>query len=126
MSPRYEVFEHLLNEKRVRFSEVSRETGVSYSTFTDWRAGRYNPKREKIEKLAAYFGVPTDIFYVDGEIESDAHPYYVNDEAMEMMSEIFNRPELKILFNASRNAKKDQVLFAAEMLDRMKGTNPDG
>ena len=56
----YEIFERLLSQKGVRVIDVSRDTGISNSMFTDWKKGRYTPKTDKLEKIAAYFGVSVD------------------------------------------------------------------
>lgn len=53
----WERFEELMKAKRLRIADVARETGISYSTFTDWKAGRYTPKADKIQKLADFFDV---------------------------------------------------------------------
>ncbi len=37
--------------------EVSEAIGVSYYTFTDWVNGKKYPRMDKVEKLAAYFGI---------------------------------------------------------------------
>ena len=42
--------------------EVSKQTGISSSTFSDWKSGRSNPKIEKLKKIADYFGVTVDYF----------------------------------------------------------------
>lgn len=53
----WDRFEGLMKAKRLRIADVARETGISYSTFTDWKAGRYHPKADKIQKLADFFNV---------------------------------------------------------------------
>lgn len=53
----WERFEELMKAKKLRIADVSRETGISYSTFTDWKAGRYTPKADKIQKIADFFDV---------------------------------------------------------------------
>lgn len=37
--------------------DVSEAIGVSYYTFTDWVNGKKYPRMDKVEKLAAYFGI---------------------------------------------------------------------
>lgn len=37
--------------------DVSDAIGVSYYTFTDWVKGKKYPRMDKVEKLAAYFGI---------------------------------------------------------------------
>lgn len=43
-------------------ADVARETGIAQSTFSDWKAGRYVPKMDKIARIADCFGVPIDAF----------------------------------------------------------------
>lgn len=37
--------------------DVSKAIGVSYYTFTDWVKGKKYPRMDKVERLAAYFGI---------------------------------------------------------------------
>lgn len=53
----WERFELLMKENKMRIADVSRATGISYSTFTDWKAGRYKPKADKMLTIANFFGV---------------------------------------------------------------------
>jgi len=53
----YEIYAQLRDKKGVRDSDVAKATGVTKSTFTDWKKGRSVPKDEKIQKIADYFGV---------------------------------------------------------------------
>lgn len=59
----YEKFAKLLNERQVTAYQVSKATGIASSTFYEWRDGRYEPKVEKIKKIADYFDVPLTYFY---------------------------------------------------------------
>lgn len=43
-------------------STVAQCTGLSPSTFSDWKQGRSEPKLEKIYKICKYFNVPIDTF----------------------------------------------------------------
>lgn len=66
----FERFMRLLKEKGKRFSDVARETGIPYSTFTDWKAGRYIPKVDKLQKIADYFDVSMDYLLTGQEPEA--------------------------------------------------------
>lgn len=44
-----------INKKSRR--DVSEALGVSYYTLTDWVNGKKYPRMDKVEKLAAYFGI---------------------------------------------------------------------
>ena len=54
----YEIFSELLQKYGVTPYKVSKETGVSQSTLSDWKRGISTPKPDKIQKIADYFGVP--------------------------------------------------------------------
>lgn len=45
--------------------QVAKATGINRSTFSDWKSGRSEPKREKLQKIAKYFGISTDYFFDD-------------------------------------------------------------
>ena len=56
----YQYFEQLLKMDGSTVYRVSKETGISASTFTDWKNGRSVPKADKLKKIADYFGVSLD------------------------------------------------------------------
>lgn len=53
----YEKYIALRDEKGVTDYEVSKETGIAQSTFSDWKSGRSKPKVAKLLKIAKYFDV---------------------------------------------------------------------
>ena len=48
--------------KHVTDYRVSVDTGITKSTFTDWKSGRSKPKMDKLSILADYFGVSIEYF----------------------------------------------------------------
>lgn len=58
----YKKFEELLKKRKINAYQVSKETGISNSTLSDWKNGRSRPKIDKLIILADYFGVPVDYF----------------------------------------------------------------
>lgn len=53
----YEIYYKLRTEKGCKDADVARETGITKSTFSDWKNGRSNPKQDKLQKIADFFGV---------------------------------------------------------------------
>lgn len=64
----YELFEKLLKERNVKASDVNKGTGVASSTLTEWKQGRYEPKIDKLQKIADFFNVPVS-YFKDEEVE---------------------------------------------------------
>ena len=58
----YQKFAELLGKSNKTAYQVSKDTGVSTSTLTNWKYGRYTPKVDKLKALADYFGVPIEYF----------------------------------------------------------------
>lgn len=56
----YARLEHLLAAHGVTVYQVSKATGISPSTFSDWKSGRSSPKADKLARLADYFGIGLD------------------------------------------------------------------
>ena len=61
----YQVFENLMQKKGVTAYKVSKETGISQATLSDWRRGRSQPKIDKLLKIAKYFGVDVNVLISD-------------------------------------------------------------
>lgn len=61
----YQKYILLRDSRHLTDYRVSRDTGITKSTFTDWKNGRSNPKLEKLKTLADYFGVTVDYFLED-------------------------------------------------------------
>ena len=66
----YEIYCRLREAKGVKDSDVVKATGITKSTFSDWKSGRSKPKNEKLQKIADYFGVTVD-YLMTGETPSD-------------------------------------------------------
>ena len=53
----YEKYARLRDAKGMTDYAVSKATGISTSTLTDWKKGRSVPKADKLKILAGLFGV---------------------------------------------------------------------
>lgn len=61
----YEKYLLLINKRGVTNYKVAKDTGITASTFSDWKSGRSKPKIEKLKILADYFGVSVSYFFDD-------------------------------------------------------------
>ena len=51
--------------------------------------------------------------------------YYMNNDARDMAQFLFENPEYKVLFDASRKVKKEDIDFVKQMIDRVRGNSDD-
>ena len=58
----YAKYLKLRDAKGLSDYKVANDTGITKSTFADWKSGRSEPKLEKLAKIAEYFEVTVDYF----------------------------------------------------------------
>ena len=56
----YSVLERLMAARGISAYRLSRDTGISPSSLSDWKRGRSAPKADKLSIIADYFGVSLD------------------------------------------------------------------
>lgn len=66
----YEIFEQLCKKFSVTPYRACKETGLTTATISNWKAGRYTPKADKLQKIADYFGVTIE-YLMTGESSSE-------------------------------------------------------
>lgn len=115
----YDIFEKLCAEKGVTPYRVCKETGLTTSTISNWKAGRYTPKTDKLQKIADFFGVSIE-FLMGTEEKEESPTYYMNDETAAIAQDIFENKELRVLFDAARNAEPEDLTAVHSMLLALK------
>lgn len=115
----YEKFEELLKKNNVTAYRVAKETGVTTATLTSWKQGKYTPKREKLQKIADYFGVSVEYFTGEESIEETSNKgYYIDEETAKTAQEIYNND--KILFDVYKTADKERLVAFAKKLSELR------
>ncbi len=114
----YEVFENLLISKGLRTADVVKATGIRASIFSDWKSGRYTPKYDKLKLIADYLQVPVE-YLETGKMPQGT--YYISPDARELSQFLFDSPKYKVLFDAVRKVKPEDIDFVKELIDRVKG-----
>ncbi len=99
--------------------ELGEKIGLQKSAIAKYENGRVeNIKRSTIQALADLFGVkPSYILGFDEDEE--APPYYLDPGAAELAQELYTRPEIRVLFDATRNAAKEDIEAVANILEKM-------
>jgi len=115
----YEIFEKLCDKRGVTPYKVCKATGLTTSTISNWKAGRYTPKQDKMQKIADYFNVSIE-YLTTGEEKEGGEDYYLNDETKEIAQEIFDNKELRLLFDVSRNASAKRLKAYYDMIKQLE------
>jgi len=125
----YKIYAELRDLKGVSDYQVAKATGINRSMFSDWKSGRSTPKRDRIEKIAEYFGVSPE-YIITGEskgVQTDvqAPSYYIDAETRALAQELHDNPELSVMLDAYKTLSPRDAKLVMEMVRRMQneGTN---
>lgn len=121
----YSIYADLRDKKGLSDYAVSKETGVGRSTLSDWKTGKHEPNTDNLIKIASFLGVTVEYLKTGSETNED-NRYYTDPETAKIAQELFDNPDLRVLFDAARDARPQDLQLAADMLKRFKESNPDG
>lgn len=115
----YEIFEQLLQSFGVTAYQVSKATGISQTTLSNWKQRRNILSSKFLQKIADYFGVSVD-YLMTGKEKDGEEKYYLNDETAQVAQEIFENKKLRVLFDAARDATPEDLETTYNMLMALK------
>lgn len=115
----YEIFEQLLQSYGISAYKFCKDTGISQSTISTWKSKRNMISGELAKKISEYFGVSVD-YLMTGKEKDDSDKYYLNEETAQVAQEIFENRELRVLFDAARNASPEDLRTTYDMLMALK------
>lgn len=113
----YEKIKELCRANNISVNKLEQALGFAKGSLC--RIDVNKPSVDKLQKIAKYFNV--GIEYLTGEEKESSETYYLNDDARELAQFMFENPEYKVLFDASRKVKKEDIEFVKQMIDRMRG-----
>lgn len=113
-----DVLKRIIDELQVqkkKTTELCKAAGIANSTFSTWKKENREPQLKYIPSIAKFLGVSIDYLLTGEEAES----YYFDPEVSAMAQEMATRPELKVLFKASRNVSKESIEAINNMIQQM-------
>ena len=115
----YSIFEELLQKRGVSTYKVAKDTGIAQSVFSSWKNGISTPKQDKMQKIADYFNVSVE-YLMTGKEKEGGEKYYINEETSQIAQEIFDNKELRLLFDAAKDAPPEDLQTVHQMLIALK------
>lgn len=95
---------------QVARKKLSEDLGVSYYTITDWVNGKKYPRMDKVELLAAYFGI-----LISDLVEDKKEMQKNNDTAVDIVDKLMDNPSIYPLV--------DRLIEDSEFLSLVKKLN---
>ena len=118
MANMYSLIAELWAEKGVTITQMSRETGIPRSVFSELKAGRTKQLSNKyLPTLADYFGVSVD--YLLGN-EEKLPAAECAEELAEMLEDIRRNPELRAMFDLAKGSTAEEVRTYTNVIRALK------
>lgn len=127
----YEIYCKLRDDLGVKDADVVRATGITKSTFSDWKSGRSNPKPEKLQKIADFFGKPIGYLMTGKEETQILTPHDERDIAKDVnniIRKLSDSEDGPALYDGSPLSDESMELFKDELeiaLRRLKLINKE-
>ncbi|MTK05583.1 MAG: helix-turn-helix transcriptional regulator [Hungatella sp.] len=123
----YNIFEKLCELNNVTPYRVCKETGITTATISNWKAGRYIPKQDKMKKIADYFKVTVDYLMTGEESaiieESTLNLKYGRDIANDLraiIGDINSTVETPLYYDGKKVDKKSLTMLVLNIENTMK------
>lgn len=115
------IYENIKKAAEMRgfsISMLEQELSLPRSSIAKYNS--HVPSADKIANIARFLDVPME------QLMTAEATYYISPETAQKAQELFDNPDLRMLFDAAKDSRPEDLQMAAEMLKRFKGTNPDG
>ena len=92
----YEKFNTLLKKRNISAYKVAKDTGITQSTFSEWKKGTYTPKLDKLNKIASYFDIPVEYFTESESISPvpDSNKQHLTKKDLVDLNKYLNNTEI--------------------------------
>ena len=99
-------------------------TGLNKASVSQYINGKNTPSTKTAEKIAAAFHCDPE-WVMGFSSRSELEGYYTSD-TLEAAQKLFEDRDMRILFDAARDSRSEDLQMAADLLKRLKATNPEG
>lgn len=119
---------YLLRDTKTTQRELANAIGVSESAVGKWILAKNAPSMGNVQRIANYFGIKVSDIVENKDVEtldvtedhSKKDHYYINKETRDIAQSIFEDKDLRLLFDAARDASPEDLQLAHNMLKALK------
>lgn len=114
----------LCKKRRIPISRLEKDLGYSNGYIGQLRKGVF--PSDRLQQIAKYLNVTPDYLINGSEEEKEVNEkYYLNDETAKAAQEIFENNDLRVLFDAARDASPEDLKTTYNMLMALKRKERD-
>lgn len=124
-----EKIKYYRERQGMTLEELGEKIGVGKSTVRKWENGIIaNMRRDKVAKIAKALNISPSYLmgWSDDPAGDPDETGYYDSQTMETAQAIFEDKDMRLLFDAAKDCRPEDLQMAADLLKRLKQTNPDG
>ena len=110
-----DVFRELRKARGYSQVVIAEKLNLSKSLIGAYETGDRVPSFKTLEDIADFFNVDID-YLIGRDVKSS---YYLDPEAATIAQELYERPDLKVLFKATRNVSPEDIAVVKSMVDAL-------
>ena len=118
-----------MSNANIKAQELADLSGVNKASISQYVNGTHSPSNLSAGKMAPILGVnPVWLMGFDVPMEPEepkesisGKKYYFDDATAEKAQELFENTKLRILFDAAKGSRPEDLQMAADLLKRLKG-----
>ena len=117
----------ICRERKIPIAKLERECGFSNGYIHSLKEGKFSANR--LYTIAKYLNVSPEYLLTGQNSEKEStsgQKYYFDDDTAAKAQELFENPGMRVLFDAARGSRPEDLQIAADLLARLKESNPDG
>jgi|SRR5665648_244603 len=116
------IIKNLMEQNKIGNKELAEKSGIPLRTINNIISGvTENPTLETMRAISKVLGCTLDDFAENSATKVGA--YFLDDESARIAQEIYNNPDLRILFDTTRKVKPEDLKLISDMVKRMSGDN---
>ena len=100
-------------------ADIARDLHLSKATVSSWMNGTRLPRMDKVDLLCHYFNCKR-VDIMEEPKNTEQNGYYMDTETVEMAQSLLQNKEMRVLFDAARDAKPEDLKTAADVLLALK------
>ncbi len=94
---------------------------VATSSISYWCSGQKLPRMDKVDAICDVLHLRRSDLINDKSEEDDS--YYLNEEARDLAEFMHKNPDYKVLFDASRKVKPENLELVKQIIEKFGGTD---
>lgn len=112
-----ERVKEICKTRKIPISKLEKELGYANGYIGQLRKGVF--PADRLQEIANYLDVSAE-YLLSGKEKEGGEKYYLDDETAAMAQELFENPELRVLFDAARDADPEDLKTAYDILIALK------